>query len=269
MDAPRIARCVSPRHARILLVAGSMPAGAGSAIDHIHDQISHPRATVSWDGRSDPWAAIETTWRALCSGDRDETDRLPDRPPRPWRGIGPHGQGGEGMTGGTPYGRPMAMRGDDPRDGLSLDLVQTPIGPFAPMLPPGIAMTVCFQGDLIARCTIDSAPFEQSIDDDAPQACAARLAAALGAARAARRLRAGRGPGTIGLGLALPAGLAVDRQGRDARTRLRAWLSGESANSGIDDLAAAITGLEWREAVCAINSLTIADLRNASPGRPR
>ena len=37
------------------------------------------------------------------------------------------------MTEGTPYGRPMAMTGDD-RDGLTLDQLRLRVGPFTDVL---------------------------------------------------------------------------------------------------------------------------------------
>ena len=67
-------------------------------------------------------------------------DALPDLDPAPWRGVGPFGQGGTGMTGGVPYGRPLAGRADD-RDGLKLDQLLVRVGPFLPPFPPGCFWT--------------------------------------------------------------------------------------------------------------------------------
>src|SRR3546814_15175993 len=63
---------------------------------------------ASLDG--DAAHAVASLWQQLVTGMRpSEDDLLPDEPPAPWRGKGDHGQGGEGMMGGKPYGRPMAM----------------------------------------------------------------------------------------------------------------------------------------------------------------
>src|SRR3546814_5404812 len=102
----------------------------------LHDAlpISHPRATLWWrteprDGfpcaaslDGDAAHAVASLWQQLVTGMRpSEDDLLPDEPPAPWRGKGDHGQGGEGMMGGKPYGRPMAMTEGDRRDGLARD----------------------------------------------------------------------------------------------------------------------------------------------------
>lgn len=58
------------------------------------------------------------------------------------------------MTGGVPYGRPMAERADD-RDGLSLDQLPVRIGPLLPWLPPGLAFDVKLQGDLVQEAVIE------------------------------------------------------------------------------------------------------------------
>jgi hypothetical protein len=101
---------------------------------------------------------------------------LPDEPPSPWRGEGDHGQGGEGMMGGKPYGRPMAMVGNDP-DGLMLGELATSLGPFFPGLPSGLQLELSMQGERIS-----------SIDDVInwfPERPAAEAAAAAPALRAA------------------------------------------------------------------------------------
>src|SRR3546814_20246746 len=82
---------------------------------------------------------------------RSEDDRLPDEPQVAWRGKGDHGQGGEGMMGGKPYGRPMAMTDEDLRDGLALDAYTACFGPFLSVLPPGLMLELTLLGDVIQR----------------------------------------------------------------------------------------------------------------------
>ena len=93
---------------------------------------------------------------------------LPDEEPALWRGVGPFGQGGEGMMGGVPYGRPMAMRGPDLRDGLELDRLPVRLGPFFPPLAgasfgfPGATGPVLdleLQGDVVQEVRLGPNPF--------------------------------------------------------------------------------------------------------------
>ena len=80
-------------------------------------------------------------------------DRLPDEEPNEWRGVGPFGQGGEGMMGGTPYGRPMAMTGDD-RDGLALDQLHLPPRPLPRVAAARcLVLDVTLQGDVLQAVT--------------------------------------------------------------------------------------------------------------------
>lgn len=155
----------SPRHAAVLLVAGTIAAEDAEALDRAHDQLPHPRTTVAWEadaarsppatvvvtgGADDLVAAVVDAHRRLqADAGATEPDRLPDEEPNEWRGVGPHGQGGEGMMGGTPYGRPMAMTGDDLRDGVALDRLSVRLGPFLPSLPPGLVLDLELQGELV------------------------------------------------------------------------------------------------------------------------
>lgn len=172
--SPSIRRVASPRHASILLVAGTLRATDHEALRRLHDQIPHPRATLWWGstGRNgtggattlhaddDPLPALRSLYRRLLTQALpSEADLLPDEPPVPWRGLGEHGQGGKGMMGGTPYGRPMAMTGDDLRDGLALDRYTVELGPFLPMLPPGLVLEITLQGDVIQQAKVIRPPY--------------------------------------------------------------------------------------------------------------
>ncbi|MDQ6737685.1 MAG: hypothetical protein M3Z30_08300, partial [Gemmatimonadota bacterium] len=178
----------SPRSATILLVAGSLPEALREATQRIHDQMAHPRRTVWWvksgtlpdsghvrrDGVvSDPVmlsetsasgslvvlvAAIKRAQYELVTGTREsEPNLLPDVDPAPWRGIGPFGQGGTGMTGGVPYGRPLTGRAPD-RDGLELDQLPLRVGPFFPGFPAGLVLDVQLQGDVVQAAAVSSEP---------------------------------------------------------------------------------------------------------------
>lgn len=133
-------------------------------------------------------------WQRVPEGVRaGEPEILPDREPAAWRGVGPHGQGGEGMTGGTPYGRPMAERAPA-RDGLTLDRLPVRLGPFFPHLPPGLVLELALQGDGIQEARVGPNPFRRPGAHHRPDPFAAALAgpvpvAVLEVARAAHHLR--------------------------------------------------------------------------------
>lgn len=143
----------TPRHANVLLVAGTIPDAHRDALNRVHDQMPHPRTVVGWEEVD---ASIDVVARLIV--DRCESlfkdpstsspGRLADEEPNEWRGVGPFGQGGEGMMGGTPYGRAMAMTADD-RDGLTLDQLSLQLGPFAGQLPGGLVAEVALQGEVI------------------------------------------------------------------------------------------------------------------------
>lgn len=170
----------SPRHASVLLVAGGVPPDLHEALRRVHDQLPQPCATLWF--RSEPLAGLEnatqlddldTLPEALFAAHRDlmlshrgsSPRLLPDEPPNPWQGLGDFGQGGEGMMGGTPYGRPMAMNmHDDIRDGLTLDSLTFRLGPFFSALPAGMQAEITLQGDLIQTWTTQLAPYPVGLD---------------------------------------------------------------------------------------------------------
>ena len=160
----------APSPAAILIIAGAIPEALAGPLARVHDTMAHPRATILWSVggsrpalpdvsdpvlvESDPVAAAIATYRDLVTGRRpSEPPILPDVDPVPWRGVGPYGQGGGGMTGGTPYGRPMAELGPD-RDGLRLDVLPVTVGPLFPGVPFGLVLDVLFAGDLVLEATV-------------------------------------------------------------------------------------------------------------------
>lgn len=156
----------SPRSATVLVVVGRMPPPLWDAVLQVHDQMAPPRSTVVWaDGPFPPLptAALlgpgEDPVPAIRARREVEGAVLADEDPNPWRGVGPYGQGGKGMTGGTPYGRPMTGRAED-RDGLQLDQLPVSVGPFFPALPSGLVLHVKLQGDVVQEATVGENPFE-------------------------------------------------------------------------------------------------------------
>lgn len=176
----------SPRSATVLLVAGQLPPSLHEAAQRAHDALAHPRATVWWAGAPPidtspfPTATVVVTGeggtdtvgelaavlvqvhRELIHGAREsEPAQLADVDPAPWRGVGPFGQGGAGMTGGVPFGRPMAGRAAD-RDGLELDQLPVRVGPFFAPFPPGLVLDVRLQGDVVQEVVVPGNVFAAS-----------------------------------------------------------------------------------------------------------
>ncbi|MEP7054234.1 MAG: hypothetical protein ABI912_03205 [Actinomycetota bacterium] len=175
--APRVHVVDSPRAATVLVVVGHIPDTLLPALRQVHDQLTTPRATIWWtgggtdtfatswpqalvvDATGDVDAEIVAAHRGLVSGSRStEPPLLPDIDPVEWRGVGPYGHGGSGMTGGVPFGRPLAGRGDDLRDGLTLDVVPVWVGPFFPPFPAGLSLKVTFAGDVVHAVEVGALP---------------------------------------------------------------------------------------------------------------
>lgn len=173
---PRLQIVDSPAAANVLLIAGAVPAHLAEQLARLHDGLSRPRVTLWWSLRSsvappmppavevhdaDPSVLVDAvvdTHRRLLSGElASSPPALPDQEPAPWRGIGPYGQGGTGMTGGVPYGRPMAEVAPD-RDGLRLDELTVRIGPFFARFPTGLVLEVRLQGDVVQHAQVVLAP---------------------------------------------------------------------------------------------------------------
>lgn len=158
---PRVRLVASPRHAVVLVALGRFPASLEAAFDRVHDQLPHPRgivrcsvADLDGTGGNSVVGKIVGLHRSLLEGSRESSpDRLADEPPNPFEGLGDHGQGGEGMMGGVPWGRPMAMTGDD-RDGLALDRSSVRMGPFLVGLPSGVAVDAVLQGGVVEQAEL-------------------------------------------------------------------------------------------------------------------
>ncbi|PEQ11538.1 hypothetical protein B2G71_17075 [Novosphingobium sp. PC22D] len=284
--APGISLQHSIRHAAILLVAGRYRDTDRSALCRLHDQLPQPRATAWWGAApltdvhdpvtiaegDDPVPQLRRLDRDLLRGARaSEPDWLPDEPPNAWRGKGDHGQGGKGMMGGVPYGRPMAMMGEEMRDGLMLDAMTVTIGPFLRTLPPGLSLELTLQGDVIQQARVATPAYSASGIASEPLLRAARILELLGLPDLARRARisAARGDDDEGLVaaarrrgalLALPADLA------DVRARLDAALRrGAAPDPGEECLVDRLAGMEWQSALLRVASFDPATLSRIAP----
>ena len=181
-----IHRVDSPAAATVLLVVGGIPRALEPSVAAVHDGMPHPRGTVhlplGFDHGSlptsphalvagsaeDALAVIRTVFAELMSGRRpSDPPLLPNVDPNPWRGVGPYGQGGSGMTGGTPFGRPLAeLRAD--RDGLRLDVLPLRIGPLFAPLGTGVTLETTMAGDVIVEAQLADSPFAQPSDGGSP-----------------------------------------------------------------------------------------------------
>ena len=183
---PSLRFVFTPRAANVLLIAGHVRRELIEPVVSAHDALSHPRAAVLWKTGpddadltealpdaitvgEDPVATLVRVHADLVMAIRESSPSLrPDVDPAQWRGVGPFGQGGSGMTGGVPYGRPLADRAAD-RDGLTLDQLSFRVGPFWHPLPPGLLLELDLQGDVIQRVGFPAeayAPSTSAIDGD-------------------------------------------------------------------------------------------------------
>ena len=174
LDGVRVVR--HPRAAVLLVIVGRPTRALLAPMLLLHDQLPTPRATIWWPTvpggeelvsvlgdvvvcRPFDGEALRAVFADLLSGARSsDPPALPDIEPAAWQGIGPYGQGGSGMTGGNPYGRPLAGRAPDP-DGLELDQLPLQIGPIFPPLPPGLVLKLGVQGDVLNTVAVGGNPF--------------------------------------------------------------------------------------------------------------
>ena len=305
----RIVWVASPRQADVLLVAGKVRKQDGQALRAVHDQIPAARKTLWWG--SEPFEElVEPTVLPLAddasphvlklraSHAKSEPDLLPDAPPNPWRGVGPNGQGGKGMMGGVPYGRPMAMTDEDGRDGLQLDQTTVQIGPYLQTWPCGLVLELVLQGDVVQRARVVRTPYgptEGIVEDVSSRLrSAARLLVLLQLDGLAERcLRAAAAHGrdqTVdmaalqvavrrsGAFAAMAVGLGACRlesAETDLRSRLQALLGDDAEQprgattvpkpKPKPRLSGLLMGLEWNEAMLVVNSFTPHQLHGMAP----
>lgn len=178
----------SPRSASLLILSGRLTPGLTAPAIVVHDQMAQPRAVLQWlpDDRPDPLAqvfeglitarrdrpladqVVEVHRKLMAGGLPSSAPVLLDIPPAEWRGVGPYGQGGKGMTGGVPYGRRLASRAPD-RDALELDFLDVRIGPYFPALPPGMVLEMRIQGDVVQSAAVLPNPMVAEAGEEVEQ----------------------------------------------------------------------------------------------------
>ncbi|MFH9819304.1 hypothetical protein [Streptomyces sp. NPDC017230] len=153
----------TPAEADLLVVAGPGRPDSRPPLDRLWRDMPAPRARVRAPTVNDVETALNDGRSRLCSpagedaghlervGHHERVDRHGTR--------GTHGgHGGHGTRGGHDGtemrgGLPMAERGED-RDGLTLDRLHVPLGPFLVDWPPGLTVRLVLQGDVVQRADI-------------------------------------------------------------------------------------------------------------------
>ncbi|HET6635675.1 MAG TPA: hypothetical protein VFH77_11710, partial [Streptomyces sp.] len=117
---------MTPADADVVLETGELSGSLRAAADVLWAQVPEPRSRL-----------VVTTAGAVEAELRAELRRFP----------------GAGHADGTAAGDrslPMADRGED-RDGLMLDVLHLPLGPFLPHWPAGLVVDVELQGDVVQQ----------------------------------------------------------------------------------------------------------------------
>ncbi|MCH0542462.1 hypothetical protein I3F58_23490 [Streptomyces sp. MUM 203J] len=166
-DWPQVS---TPAQADLLLVTGPDCPELLVALERLWRDLPAPRARVharDADGVETALAAGRALLRSPAArrglavpraeGGGERHAGGPDRDPAQGGGPG-GGRGGDGDRPGhgghgdmgTPGGLPMAERGED-RDGLTLDRLHVPLGPFLADWPAGLTIRLVLQGDVVQR----------------------------------------------------------------------------------------------------------------------
>ncbi|MEU3146963.1 MULTISPECIES: hypothetical protein [unclassified Streptomyces] len=135
------------------------PDGGGPGEEHENGDTRHEGHDQDHAGHRDSPDASEQGGRGRA--DHDEHDGHDGHDGHAGHGGGHGGQGGEGME--MPGGLPMAERGED-RDGLTLDRLHLPLGPFLADWPAGLTLRVVLQGDVVQRADLDEPPTGRPAD---------------------------------------------------------------------------------------------------------
>lgn len=172
---PRLQLVNSPRHARVILVAGPISPAFTGALRQILGQVPRPMATVWWrsvpprdlakqailvDEHRQLATVVSDAYQALLHSEpAGERDFCPQEPAPPWEGLGDSDPGLEGILAGQPYGRAMSASTDAQRDGLKLDPLSFTVGPFWLGLPPGLRAGVTLHGDVVDQFEISHSAY--------------------------------------------------------------------------------------------------------------
>lgn len=211
---------LSPGDADILCVCGDIPAGEADAVERLWNQMPGPRSRTRVSRPEDVQALLDGCAGTLADVDyQQQTERARTTEQEQDDGGMDHGDmdDGGGMDHGgmdmpMPGGIPLAGEGKD-RDGLDLDVLKVPLGPYLPLWPAGLVLQCELQGDVVFAATAAHAfdPSAVGIDAGPPGReravvihrtdLAARLLTLAGAAGEAARIRAVRDAARAGAGM--------------------------------------------------------------------
>jgi hypothetical protein len=150
-DWPLVA---TPAQADLLLVAGPDCARLRAAVDRLWRDLPAPRARVHAPAAGDVEAALDAG-RARIGSPADQREQAGAAAETAWSdGDGGHDGDGGGGDAEMPGGLPMAERGAD-RDGLMLDRLHVPLGPFLAGWPAGLTIRTTLQGDVVQEAEVD------------------------------------------------------------------------------------------------------------------
>lgn len=176
----------TPAQADLLLVAGPDCPTLRAALERLWQDLPAPRARVRARSTDEVEAALDSgqallgspdvqrelsTAPAEAGGHQDGGHGTQERHAAGQDREAEHGDGGHahddqdadghGGHGGhghgemeTPGGLPMAEQGED-RDGLTLDQLHVPLGPFLPDWPTGLTIRLVLQGDVVQQADVD------------------------------------------------------------------------------------------------------------------
>ncbi|MCH0562420.1 MULTISPECIES: hypothetical protein [unclassified Streptomyces] len=194
----------TPAGADLMVVAGPDCAPLRSVLERLWQDMPQPRARVRATVPGTVSSVLDVARDRLSSPGRPRTDaertahgkghRGPERPggrghDRRTERSRHTGNGGHGVHGGhadhggghgshrehgghdghgngdmgLPGGLPLAGRGED-RDGLTLDRLHVPLGPFLADWPAGLTVRLVLQGDVVQRAALDRPAARTSAD---------------------------------------------------------------------------------------------------------
>jgi hypothetical protein len=154
----------SPADADLVVVCGQAHGWLAEAVEQTWSQVPAPRCLVRVIEPGAVAQQLTTAASALLDFDKQRSMLPASLEPAQTSGhdmsghdMGRHDMGGHGghMHGGEVAGLSMADRAPD-RDGLMLDQLHVPLGPFLPAWPAGLRLRLSLQGDVVQAVEVDA-----------------------------------------------------------------------------------------------------------------
>lgn len=197
LEAAGLKAVATPRHATVLLLVGKLPEELRQAAVVVYAQMPRPRVVIALGAAelgplppdvvaSADQEGLETAVRAardLLRGQAWKVDAGPfeaeillprrrkrkkkERPEAAKEAAEPGGHGGmghQGMDMGFMSMVRLTRHLDRSADGLPMERVQAPFGPFFPGLPSGLDLTLWLDGDTVARVEVATGAASRGIE---------------------------------------------------------------------------------------------------------